>query len=129
MHGVGRPDVPLSEALLPPGFVGSLRPFSGLREENFRQVMAAIISLRPHLARTVVWDRELVEGLRGLTTTARQWGLDPNGMLQRNRLVSAEDSVRLLQWVVCLESAVSRLMRGGDPADALAYYRGESADE
>ncbi len=47
MHSGGRDDVPLDEALYPEGFLGCLRPFSGLREENFLQVMDAIIALRP----------------------------------------------------------------------------------
>ena len=63
MHGCGRDDVPLVEALFPEGFLGSLRPFSGLREDNFLQVMDAIIALRPHLAGQPVWERRLVEGL------------------------------------------------------------------
>jgi hypothetical protein len=45
--------------------------------------------------------------------------------LQRNGLLSADDTARLLRWVRCIELAVSRLLRGGDPAEALAYYRGE----
>jgi hypothetical protein len=128
MHGIGREDVPLADALLPDGFLACLRPYSGLREENFLQVMEAIIALKPHLAGSAVWERRLVEGLSGLTTTARLWGLDPDGMLQRNRLISEQDSRRLLQWVNCIEMAVSRLLRGGDPAEALAYYRGEPSE-
>ena len=127
VHGIGRNDVPLEEALMKDGFLGCLRPFSGLREENFLLVMRAIIALKPHLSESRTWERRLVEGLWGLTTTARLWGLDPNGMLQRNHLLSAEDTNRLLLWVHCIEMAVSRLLRDGDPADALAYYRGEEA--
>jgi hypothetical protein len=124
MHGVGRDDVPLEHALLEHGFLGCLRPFSGLREENFLQVLQAIIELKPHLVGAKVWERRLVEGLWGLTTTARLWGLDSNGMLQRNHLLSNEDTRRLLLWIHCIEMAVSRLLRGGEPADALRYYRG-----
>lgn len=125
MHGPGRDDVPLEDALLKDGFLGCLRPFSGLREENFLHVMEAIISLKPHVAGAEVWDLRLVYALWELTTTARLWGLDPGGMLQRNRLLSAEDTRRLLLWVQCIEMAVARLLRGGEPAEALAYYRGE----
>jgi hypothetical protein len=124
MHGIGRDDVPPDEAVLPDGFLGCLRPYSGLREENFLRVMDAIIALRPHLAGKREWERRLVEGVWGLTTTARSWGLDPGGMLPRNRLLSADDAARLLRWVQCIEMAVARLLRGGDPAEALAYYRG-----
>jgi hypothetical protein len=125
MHGIGRDDVPLEEALVKDGFLGCLRPFSGLREENFLQVLRAIIALKPHLAESKTWEHRLVAGLWGLTTTARLEGLDPDGLLQRNKLLSAEDTKRLLLWVRCIEMAVSKLLRDGDPADALAYYRGE----
>ena len=129
MHGPGRDDVPLEEALIENSFVGCLRPFAGLREENFLQVMRAIIALTPHLSGAKVWELRLVYGLWELTKTARLWGLDPNGMLQRNRLLSEEDTKRLLLWVHCIEMAVSRLMRNGDPAEAMAYYRGEEPAE
>src|SRR5206468_1953844 len=92
MHSCGRDDVPLEEALYPEGFLGCLRPFSGLREANFLQVMDAIIALRPHLAGHREWEVRLVAGLWGLVVTARNWGLDPGGMLQRNRLLSPADT-------------------------------------
>ena len=128
MNSIGRDDVPLEDAFLEHGFLGSLRPFSGLREENFLQVMEAIIALRPHLQDKKVWDARLIEALWELTSTARLWALDPNGMLQRNRLLSEADAALLLRWVQCIELAVRRLFRGGDPRQALAYYRGEDVD-
>lgn len=94
-HGIGRDDAPQNEACLQDGFLGVLRPFSGLREENFLQVMEAIIALRPHLEGKQAWETRLVEGLWGLTTRARLWGLDPDGMLQRNRLLSDADTALL----------------------------------
>lgn len=118
--------MPLEDALLEHGFLGCLRPFSGLREENFLQVMQAIIALKPHLAGAKVWELRLVEALWELTKRARLWGLDPSGMLQRNPLLSSADTKRLLLWVHCIEMAVSRLMRDGEPAEAPAYYRDES---
>jgi len=123
MHGVGRDDVPLEGALLPGGFLGCLRPFSGLREENFLQVIEAVIALRAHLAGRQLWERRLVEGLWELTKRARQWALDPRSMLQRNCLLSTSDTALLQIWVLCIEMAVSKLFRGGDPGEALTYYR------
>lgn len=125
MHGIGRDDVPLNEALVKDGFLSSLRPFSGLREENFLQVMEAIIALKPHVAGQSNLDRRLMKGLWELTTRTRLWGLDQNGMLQRNRLLSVDDTAKLLRWVQCIEMAVSRLLSDGDPSDAIAHYRGE----
>lgn len=123
MHSGGRDDVPLEQALYPDGFLGCLRPFSGLREENFLQVMDAIIALRPYLDGRREWEVRLVAGLWGLVITARNWGLDPGGMLQRNRLLSAADTDLLRLWVYCIEIAVARLLRRGDPAEGPAYYR------
>ena len=124
-HGIGRGDVPLEDATYPDGFLGCLRPYSGLNESNFLSVMEAVIALRPHVLGVTQWERRLVSGLWGLTTKARSWGLDPAGMLQRNGVLSKEESSQLLIWVTCIEMAVSRLLHEGDPADAMAYYRGE----
>jgi hypothetical protein len=123
MHGIGREDVPLDQALLPDSFLAVLRPYSGLREENFLQVLGAIIALAPHLKGRQLWERRLVEGLWELTMRARQWGLDPRSMLQRNRLLSAAETARLMLWVHCIEMAISRLFRGNDPSQALTHYR------
>jgi len=130
MHGIGRDDVPLDQALIPNGFLGSLRPFTGLREENFLQVLGAIIALGPHLAGKKVLERRLVSGLFELVQRARSWGLDPHGMIQRNKLMSAADTNRLWLWVTCLEMAIYRLLHGGiDPNEALIYYRGNTQTE
>lgn len=122
MHSSGRDDVPVNEALYPEGFLRCLRPFSSLREENFLQVMDALIALHPHLDGKREWEVRLVAGLWDLVITARNWGLDPGGMLQRNRLLTVADTELLRLWVCCIEIAVARLMRGGDPAEGLAYY-------
>src|SRR5262249_20757165 len=122
-HGIGRDDVPLDQALLKGGFLDVLRPFTGLKEDNFLQVMEAIIALRPHLVGETMWERRLVEGIWGMTMGGRMWGLDPGGMLQRNRLLTATETSRLRLWVDCIEMAVSRLFRSGDPGEALIYYQ------
>jgi hypothetical protein len=124
MHGIGRDDVPLDEALIPNGFLGSLRPYTGLREENFLQVMEAIVALAPHLAGKDQFERRLVSGIWELVQRTRAWGLDPHGMIQRNKLMSPADTKRLWLWVTCLEMAIYRLFHGGiDPSEALTYYR------
>lgn len=124
VHGIGRDDVPIDQAVLANGFLGSLRPYTGLREENFQEVIAAIIALAPHLAGKAVLERRLVSALWELVQRARVWGLDPHGMLQRNKLLSVTDIERLSLWVNCLEMAICKLLHGGvDPSEALEYYR------
>lgn len=94
------------QVLFPNGFLASLRPYTGLREENFLQVLGAIIALAPHLAGKTLLERRLVSGLWELVQRARAWGLDPHGMIQRNKLMSAADTERLWFWVTCLEMAI-----------------------
>src|SRR5262249_18418230 len=99
MHGIGREDVPLARALLPDGFLATLRPYTGFREENFLQVVGAIMALAPHLAGKNELERRLVAGLWELVSRTRGWGLDPQGMIQRNKLMTATDTARLSLWV------------------------------
>jgi hypothetical protein len=81
------------------GFLGSLRPFRGmLDEKNFDEVMQAIKVVAPHLCEEKV-DRELMSSLWAITYLGWLWGLAPDGTLQRNNLISAEDTKRLDQWV------------------------------
>src|SRR5688572_28484608 len=76
------------------GFLGSLRPYTGLNEDNFHEVMAAIVALAPHLLQSRQVDRDIMSSLWSLCRTAHNWGLHPNGMLRRNGLMSNEDVER-----------------------------------
>jgi hypothetical protein len=118
MHGVGRSDVPLDEALHENGFIGCLRPWSGLRDENYHELMTAIVSLRHSLARRTEWPTELVGGIMGITRMAHCLGIDETGMLRRNNLISEADVAKLRRWTRRIESVVEQLLMGNDPLDA-----------
>lgn len=62
----------------------------------------------------------LVNSLWSLTWYPRYWGLDPDGMLRRNALLTAEDVGRLQRWVDHIQSTVSLLLDGADEAEAFA---------
>lgn len=117
MHGVGRRDVPLSDALHEHGFVGCLRPWSGLRDQNYRELMLAILSLHESLAGSDCWPTELVAGIMGITRMAHSWALDSNGMLQRNHLITEPEIVKLRHWVHRIESVTELLLMGNDPLE------------
>lgn len=117
MHGIGRNDVPLSEALHEHGFIGCLRPWSGLRDENYVDLMTAILSLRQSLSGRDTWPIELVAGIMGITRMAHCWGVDDAGMLRRNRLISDNDVARLRFWTHRIESVVEQLLKGNDPLE------------
>jgi hypothetical protein len=80
------------------GFLGSLRPFSGLREENFHEVMAALRTLAESLRADEV-PREVVSSVMNICHYGRAWGLDPGGMLRGNNVISDVDVERLEDWV------------------------------
>jgi hypothetical protein len=81
------------------GFLGSLRRFRGtLDERNFHEVIQAIEIVAPHLHEEKV-DRELMSSLWAITYLGWLWGLAPDRMLQRNNLISSEDTERLHDWI------------------------------
>lgn len=123
MHGVGRRDVPLSDAVHEHGFIGCLRPWSGLRDENYREVMIAILSLRESLAGADCWPTELIGGIMGITRMAHCWALDSNGMLQRNNLISDLELNKLRSWVNRIESVTEQILMGNDPLEAYPDLR------
>ncbi len=109
------------------GFLGSLRPYSGLQESNFHEVMQAIIALAPNLQNDEVLDREIVCALWAICDLARAWGVHPNGMLRKNQLITLQDSARLEQWVNAISSAVFFLLDGADLETALDGYQTNTA--
>jgi len=122
LQGPGTTDAAGQPLVLEDGFLGSLRPYSGLHEKNFHVVMEALLSVGERVRQTPQIDRELVYAAWSICHTARGWGLDPGGMLQRNRLITAADTARLERWVGTLEIVALRLLRGWPPHHAVYHY-------
>lgn len=106
------------------GFLGMLRPFGGgLDERNFHELMEIIEVLADELERGEV-DREIMACLWGICQLARAWALVPGGMLQRNGLISAEQTETLEEWLDMLSYAVMILLEGeGGREEAFWGYR------
>ena len=128
LHSCGHPD--FNNPKWSSGFLGSLRPYRGLNEDNLHEVMRAIVTVAPQVIHQPYVDREIVDALFSLSWLARSWGLHPNGMLQRNHLIGDADIERLEGWVEAIEWATSMLLGGADDAsveaildEALASYR------
>jgi hypothetical protein len=128
LHSCGHPDT--EHPKWSGGFVGSLNPYRGLNEESFHEVMAAIVAVAPEIVHRPYVDREIVDALWSLSCLTRNWGLHPNGMLQRNGLITSDDIQRLEQWVEAIEWAVTMLLGAADGVplqdvidEALASYR------
>jgi hypothetical protein len=104
------------------GFLGSLRPYKGhLIEENFVEVMESLRVLGPELARETV-DREVVSALWGICHLARAWGIEQEGMLRRNGLISASDVETLASWVDTISYATFCLLDGAGEEEAFGEY-------
>ncbi|MBX3469273.1 MAG: hypothetical protein KF878_20555 [Planctomycetes bacterium] len=109
------------------GFLGSLRPYGGLIEENFHEVMEALIALAPELSDGRRVDREVMSALWGICHFARSWGVHPEGMLRRNELIAPHDVERLEEWVETISYAVTSLLDGGPVEEAFADYHPHEA--
>lgn len=97
----------------PGAFADMLRPYRGLREEVLQDLMEALRCCASELGRDVV-DRELVSALWAISYWGRLWALDPDGMLQRNDLISDVDLTLLRAFLGRLDFAVMVLLDGGD---------------
>jgi len=104
------------------GFLGCLRPYTGLAGENFEDVVEATAAVAEHL-RTGPWvDRELVLALWSMCETARAWGVQEGGMLPRNHLISPADQRMLATWVGIIEYMALHLLNGNELPRAISPY-------
>jgi len=109
-HG-GLPEDDEGPEAIEDGFLGSLRPYRGLREDHFHEVMEALRVAAPLLEAPRL-DRQLVSALWGMCHFARAWGVHPDGMLRDNKLISDEDVARLEKWVSDISYAVAMILDG-----------------
>lgn len=120
LHSFSHPDI--NHPKMERGFLGSLRPYRGLNEDNFHEVMHAIIALAQHLQQQNQVDKEVISALWAICELGRAWGVHPQGMLRRNNLITDEDVARLEQWIETISYAVLVLLDGGDLEIALGPY-------
>ena len=105
------------------GFLGMLRPFNGtLPEANYHEIMAALNALAEALEQPAL-DREVMAALWGICHLARAWGLEPEGMLRRNNLISAAQIEQLDAWVESISNATCCLLDGSGRGEAFADYQ------
>lgn len=105
------------------GFLGSLRPFRGqLDARNFHELMRCLRVLAPTLAQSPMVDRELLAALWSICHLGRAWALEPDGMLQRNQLLSDQQRATLSLWLGQLSYAVFALLDGSGEDEAFFDY-------
>jgi hypothetical protein len=104
------------------GFLGCLRPYTGLAGENFEDVVEATAAVAEHLRIGPRIDRELVLALWSMCETARAWGVQEGGILPRNHLISPADQRMLATWVGIIEYMALRLLNGNELPRAISPY-------
>ena len=110
------------------GFVGQLRPYRGLKEQNFREVMEAIYALAPAISASGAVDRQLMADLWAIVWLPRTWAFPPHGMLRRNGLIDGRELSRLDDWLDRISEAVDNVLEGVPESvrDAMADYGRET---
>lgn len=105
------------------GFLGMLRPFDGqLYEGNFHEVMTILKTLKQHFRDDKI-ERQIISSFWGICHFTKIWGLDVEGMLRRNNLLS-EDQIRTLSvWIDCISYAVAGLLDDMDDEHAFEPYK------
>lgn len=125
LHGAGTTDAAGEPLVLSDGFLASLRPYRGLHEKNLHLVMEALFVVGERIHDQPQTDRELLHSLWWMCSMARRWGLEPAGMLQRNQLITPEDTGRLAIWIDLFEGTSLHLLCGWPShwaVDAYAEY-------
>jgi hypothetical protein len=77
------------------GFLPMLRPYRGLRKDVYENLVECLAAVEEHLKEAPLLDRRVINSLWAICHYARAWGLDPDGMLRRNDLISDQDQARL----------------------------------
>ncbi len=103
------------------GFLGMLRPFQGeLLEENFIEIMELLKVIKNELIESNI-NRDVMSAFWGICHYGRVWGLETEGMLQRNKLLSEEQTELLSEWISCISYTVTCLIEGNEEEAFLEY--------
>ncbi len=94
------------------GFLGSLRPYTGLNPMNYVEVIACVRALAPTICESERVDRETLAAIWGICHSARAWALDPDGALRANGLITPEDRALLETWISQLSYTTMCLLEG-----------------
>lgn len=104
------------------GFLGHLRPFQGkLREENYHLIMKALQVLAPEMEKEFI-DKRIISSVMGICHLGRMWAINPEGMLQSNKLISKEQTLKIDDWLVNISYASFCLLDGAGAEEAFWSY-------
>lgn len=119
-HSFTHPDAdhPLSEN----GFLGTLRPFDGkLHEKNFHEVMLILKLLADEFRKEQI-NNEIMTSFWAICHLGRLWGIEKDGMIQRNALISPEQVAELTNWIEQISDTILLLLEGQNDDIAFGNY-------
>lgn len=125
IHGYTHPGSlrdPEIKQVMDRGFLGMLRPYKGeLHESNFHELMRALRVVGPEFSKPQV-DTQLMSALWGICALARWWGIEPDGMLQRNQMLDEQETEALRDWVHEISYVLMLLLDGESVEVAFQEY-------
>lgn len=104
-----------------PCLVGRLRPFAGIAEADFADLVEALVTLHPLLTSVSAIERELCAALWDICYRARALALDRDSSIRRGGLASDAELSTLAAWIDCIESFVLRMLHGVDLGSCLFH--------
>jgi hypothetical protein len=103
------------------GFLGRLRPYSGIREKDFADLVECLVSIYPAVSKEPRVDRELCAALWSLCERTRILTHERHGTLRTNKLATAAELDRLTAWTDAIEVFAIRMLCGLDLGQCLSH--------
>lgn len=97
--------------------VSSLRPYSGIREADFKSVVVALIGVKDALSAECI-DRELIYACWDLCCHIRVL----TKLILGNQIITDMESATLLIWSDCIESFCRRSMHKSELVFCLSHF-------
>jgi len=91
-----------------PGILSKLRPYRGVDEHDYPELMTAILTIGKDFASPDSYD--LVRHIWGLCWTIRNWAVRPTGLLRANKIISEQEVAVLDTWCEVIETTMLRLL-------------------
>ena len=106
------------------GFLGSLRPYKSLVavENNFHSVVNCLRGIFPSVQQKNQLDKNLVSDIFAIIHYGRTWGVDKDGMLRRNNLISPKEVDQLDRWLECISTVWCMTLITEDESLAFEIY-------
>lgn len=104
------------------GFVGMLRPYSGLLESNFHELMVALYKAAPVFQQSGKIDNKLAHSLWSICSSVHTTATREGSALRRNNLITDSDLKRLTRWVDIFEWDCQMLIMGIAPHIVIESY-------